>query len=1107
MKNLQEHLLVPVDDSFSRRQNLSYAPNEYVKIQPFAFSYARLVLYCLLVPCSAFILLIVSVWFPQVFTRMARRPLPFSAAGEADYMLVLVHEDGMRSIWAEEPVHRGKMDGEAHPKLSWTWFEFKKHRYVFNYERCDYERYLATVKEDLEPIRARGETGLDAATVDAQRELYGVNLVGIDKPNILMLIFVKLVHPFYLFQVFSATVWFFQDYTIYAIVVLVLSAASMSWEIYSEVSNSNRLRELVRSNQVVPVLRSNAHGPAKLHETELVPGDIVDITTGLVCADMLLLSGACVADESSLTGEAFPINKEPAMGNGVLTDAIARVQYKTSMLHSGSTITQLREGGEPIRGVVLSTGFSTGKGELFRSILYPKPITFAFEQDSYRYLAILATVALIAFVKRMIQNAGNGTGFFMTLINSLDLFTIAVPPALPLVLSSGIGFALNRLLARGIFCIDSQRINSCGQLSCFCFDKTGTLTQEHLNLIGVDVVSANRQLEHVGLVIPRMMQLAMATCHGLSEHEGKLQGYALDMSMFEACGYSLEYLHNTKSDYVAIVTSKNNSQLQYGIVRRFPFDASRQLASVVVEDLATKKRTVIVKGSPEAINGASISMPENFHFKTLWCAAEGYYCIGFAFKELDESSPIDLDNRDEVECGLHFDGLALFKNELKPESKGMLEELYEAQVDVRIITGDNALTAVHVCRELEMKLKPKVAVVDLDTTGALTYHCVDAIKESTEELKWELFTQSNMTQVMEEYDLAVTGAAINKILEDEFDEASIGALVRHTVIFARIKPMQKTWIVEQLMDQGHIVGMCGDGTNDCGALKAAHVGLALSSAEASIVAPFTSKAKDIMDVPLLLREGRCALTTSFLGFKFMMLYPVIQLFMASTLDETGIHAGVELLLSNNQYMWDDMGIVLGLAITMLYTASSGYLSRERPPLTLFSLTIMGSILGQVIIFLGLFFLNYYIMTKQSWFCSCKHAVEYQGGDMTYASTCYPLLDLDIEDDSYAFEDTVVWLYGHMGYIAVAIAFNMKDPFRLPFYTNRVFTVLLTAVLAVNVYFLLDTSGNLMSTFQVLPVPESFRGIMLALFIANIVLAVAWEYVATRVLPKAFNKEW
>lgn len=83
-------------------------------------------------------------------------------------------------------------------------------------------------------------------------------------------------------------------------------------------------------------------------------------------------------------------------------------------------------------------------------------------------------------------------------------------------------------------------------------------------------------------------------------------------------------------------------------------------------------------------------------------------------------------------------------------------------------------------------------------------------------------------------------------------------------VFARMSPLDKEWLVESLkevLDQQ--IGMCGDGANDCGALKTADVGISLSEAEASIAAPFTSKVQDIGCVITLLREGRCAMTTSF----------------------------------------------------------------------------------------------------------------------------------------------------------------------------------------------------------------------------------------------------
>lgn len=101
-------------------------------------------------------------------------------------------------------------------------------------------------------------------------------------------------------------------------------------------------------------------------------------------------------------------------------------------------------------------------------------------------------------------------------------------------------------------------------------------------------------------------------------------------------------------------------------------------------------------------------------------------------------------------------------------------------------------------------------------------------------------------------------------------------LVVKGTVFARFSPEQKAQLIESLQSVGYFVAMCGDGANDCGALKAAHAGIALSQAEASVASPFTSAQQNISCVPKLIREGRCALATSFGTFKFMMGYSMTQ---------------------------------------------------------------------------------------------------------------------------------------------------------------------------------------------------------------------------------------
>ena len=126
-------------------------------------------------------------------------------------------------------------------------------------------------------------------------------------------------------------------------------------------------------------------------------------------------------------------------------------------------------------------------------------------------------------------------------------------------------------------------------------------------------------------------------------------------------------------------------------------------------------------------------------------------------------------------------------------------------------------------------------------------------------------------------------------------------------IFARMSPDEKHELVEKLQSIDYCCGFCGDGANDCGALKAADVGISLSEAEASVAAPFTSRVFDISCVPEVIRwatsnifltfayvnhsEGRAALVTSFCCFKYMSLYSAIQFTSVSFLYASASNLG------------------------------------------------------------------------------------------------------------------------------------------------------------------------------------------------------------------------
>lgn len=136
-----------------------------------------------------------------------------------------------------------------------------------------------------------------------------------------------------------------------------------------------------------------------------------------------------------------------------------------------------------------------------------------------------------------------------------------------------------------------------------------------------------------------------------------------------------------------------------------------------------------------------------------------------------------------------------------------------------------------------------------------------------------------------------------------------------------------------------LVGFCGDGANDCAALKTADVGISLSPAEASIAAPFTSSIQDISCVITLLTEGRAALATSFSCFKYMVLYAVCE-----SMSVCVLYFGYT-NLSEGEFLYIDLFLVLPLSSLMGLTRATNRLSRQLPKGSLISAPVVASLLG------------------------------------------------------------------------------------------------------------------------------------------------------------------
>lgn len=163
-------------------------------------------------------------------------------------------------------------------------------------------------------------------------------------------------------------------------------------------------------------------------------------------------------------------------------------------------------------------------------------------------------------------------------------------------------------------------------------------------------------------------------------------------------------------------------------------------------------------------------------------------------------------------------------------------------------------------------------------------------------------------------------------------------------IFARMTPEHKVLLITSLKKcYKTYIGMCGDGANDCSALKAADIGISLSEAEASIAAPFTSAIFDISCVPILLREGRCSLATAFACFKFMELYSALEFITVTLLYFLGEE------LKDREFLYIDLFIVIPLGLTMGQSNPYKKLKNQLPLGSLINARVILSIFGCILI--------------------------------------------------------------------------------------------------------------------------------------------------------------
>ena len=705
--------------------------------------------------------------------------------------------------------------------------------------------------------------------IDRIHEHYGDNTFDIPVPTFTELWKEHAVAPFFVFQMFCVGLWLLDDYWYYSLFTLVMLVGFESTVVWQRQRTLTEFRGMSIQPYEIWVYRQENW--EQITSDKLLPGDLVSVgrtkeDSGVAC-DMLLVEGTAIVNEAMLSGESTPLLKDsvqlrpgdaPIEPEGLDKNAflyggtkVLQVTHGTASEDAPDTVPTLVSGVKPppdngAMAIIVKTGFETSQGSLVRTMIYSTERVSANNVEALLFILFLLIFAIAASWYVWQEGVAKDRKRSKLLLDCVLIITSVVPPELPMELSLAVNTSLAALSKYAIFCTEPFRIPYAGRVDIACFDKTGTLTGEDLvvdGIAGLSLDDKHAKTEKDGahskvtavLEAGQQTILVLATAHALVKlDEGEIVGDPMEKATLTSLGWTLgrnDTLHGRPA--TGGKGGSNGGELVQ-IKRRFQFSSSLKRQSSVATVLTTDRQTgkkargtfVGVKGAPETIRTMLTRTPPNYEETFKYFTRNGGRVLALGYRYLSAESELGqtkINNlkREEVEANLTFAGFLVLQCPLKEDAMSSVRMLNESSHRCVMITGDNPLTAVHVARQVEI-VDREVLILDApehdDSGKKLVWKSVD------EKISIPVDPSKPLDpKIVSEKDLCVTGYALSKYK----DQAALPQLLRHTWVYARVSPKQKEDILLGLKDAGYTTLMCGDGTNDVGALKQAHIGVAL----------------------------------------------------------------------------------------------------------------------------------------------------------------------------------------------------------------------------------------------------------------------------------------
>ncbi len=457
------------------------------------------------------------------------------------------------------------------------------------------------------------------------------------------------------------------------VIIFVIVFLSVILDYYQE-SKAEKAAEKLKEKvtTTATVIRDGVKKEVKL--PEIVPGDIIYLSAGDIApADARVISAKDLfINQSSLTGESFPVEKTPAQIKSKNTS----ITEWTNYLFMGTSVVS-----GTATAVVVRTGGSTEYGKIAKRLVEKAPETeFSKGIKSFGFLIMQVTILLVLFV--FLINAlrnPDTNGILNALLFSVALAVGLTPELLPMIITVNLSRGAIAMSKKGVIVKRLASIENFGSMNVLCTDKTGTLTENRITLV-----------LHV-------------------DAEGKDDDKVLLHSYLNS--YYQTGLKSPLDEAILVHEEQDISGFQK--IDEVPFDFVRRRLSVVVEK--DRERFFIAKGAPEEIlkvssyceiGGLNFDLTEELRKKAeqkyFDLSSEGFRVLGVSYKKLKEEKAVYSVND---ESNMIFLGFVAFLDPPKETAKESLKLLSAAGIELKILTGDNELVARKTCEQLGFEIK------------------------------------------------------------------------------------------------------------------------------------------------------------------------------------------------------------------------------------------------------------------------------------------------------------------------------------------------------------------------------------------------------------------